>query len=486
MKIRDEKQEVYKKMEKNDYIDTFLADDGDLYGLRAGRQEDAEELVPMFVEAYGKDYIYPWIYKPDLLRPILLKKHYFWLVAEVIETGEICGVGLIEKRDNAAYAGKMVFKKKFHGKGLARQLGSKAIFYCFNKIPEFKNTLKLYSEVRTVEINAQKMIEKAGSIPYAFLPLFINFGERDGFDFSKGKPYIDGVEESAIFYFLIFAQLWKMRDPEVFLLDNEDVKFFYNSIRNYNKKLKRMMKNDTITYVNPTINIKTKKGYKPKEDKHIAYVEVEGIFDEKTIREILDRYSDWRIITLKIPICKESPYSVKTSLENGFNVVGYDVGSYLNEKGQLHDSILLCAFPNGVDFASFEKMDILEETQPLANKVKESLRNSEKIFIRNFIKFMNFDINDISLNSMNEFSDYIVEIYKFKPSFEINNLICSLETFLENYDLREKKTLRVLDELLSNLHTYHELNQGKRINTLLRERLFDLIKDLDVEILPVY
>ena len=122
MKIRDEKQEVYKKMEKNDYIDTFLADDGDLYGLRAGRQEDAEELVPMFVEAYGKDYIYPWIYKPDLLRPILLKKHYFWLVAEVIETGEICGVGLIEKRDNAAYAGKMVFKKKISWERISKTI----------------------------------------------------------------------------------------------------------------------------------------------------------------------------------------------------------------------------------------------------------------------------------------------------------------------------------------------------------------------------
>lgn len=470
---------------KNKYMKYFTANDGKSYALRLGKPKDAKKISPIYYENYGPDYIHSWVYRPKLLKKKLRKSKYFWLVGVQVETREIFGVGLIERRGDAAYAGKMVFKKKYHGKGLARRLGSEGIAHCLT-LPEFKGVLKLYSEVRTVEINAQKMIEETKSIPYAFLPLFINFGERDGFDFSKGKPYIDGVEESAIFYFLIFAQLWKMRDPEVFLLDNEDVKFFYNSIRNYNKKLKRMMKNDTITYVNPTINIKTKKGYKPKEDKHIAYVEVEGIFDEKTIREILDRYSDWRIITLKIPICKESPYSVKTSLENGFNVVGYDVGSYLNEKGQLHDSILLCAFPNGVDFASFEKMDILEETQPLANKVKESLRNSEKIFIRNFIKFMNFDINDISLNSMNEFSDYIVEIYKFKPSFEINNLICSLETFLENYDLREKKTLRVLDELLSNLHTYHELNQGKRINTLLRERLFDLIKDLDVEILPVY
>ena len=130
-------------------------------------------------------------------------------------------------------------------------------------------------------------------------------------------------------------------------------------------------------------------------------------------------------------------------------------------------------------------MDILEKTQPLANKVKESLRNSEKIFIRNFIKFMNFDISDISLNSMDEFSDDILKIYKFKHSFEIHNLICSLETFLENYDLREKKALRVLDELLSNLHSYHERNQGKRINILLQERLFDFISDLDVEVLTV-
>ena len=121
-------------------------------------------------------------------------------------------------------------------------------------------------------------------------------------------------------------------------------------------------------------------------------------------------------------------------------------------------------------------MNIIEETKPLVDKV------IEKVFIRSFKKFMNFD-NQITLISMDGFSEYLLDIYRFKHSSDIHNLICSLEAFIDIYHVREEKILRVLNRLLKNLLKYHKCNLGKSINILLKGRLKDFIKDLDVEIL---
>ncbi|TFG26752.1 MAG: GNAT family N-acetyltransferase, partial [Promethearchaeota archaeon] len=221
-------------MTSQKYFESFKDNEGFEYGLRFGIEDDAEEISKMFIEAYGYNYLYNMVYEPSELKNKLSDPNNFWFICEHLDSRQIAGVGLMQKRESIIYIGKMIIKQKFQKKGIARVLGSRGIMTCLNK-PEFKESYKLYTEARTEEINAQKMMERIG-IPYAFIPEFINFGDRRMFDFSKGEPFVDGEKESALLFIIPFERLWQDRETKIYMPKNEDLLYFYNYIKSYNKK----------------------------------------------------------------------------------------------------------------------------------------------------------------------------------------------------------------------------------------------------------
>jgi hypothetical protein len=263
----------------------------------------------------------------------------------------------------------MVIKQKFQHKGLARELGSRAIMSCLSR-SAFKETFKLLTEVRTAETNAQKMMERIG-IPFAFIPEFINYGDRRNFDFTKGKPYVEGKKESAILYFIPFEKLWNYRETKIFLPKRDDILCFYDFMKSYNKKTFRMMKNDEIIFESSEIDIIN--NFDIKEDLSIGYLSLKGLINEWNLDQILQRYSEWRIIEWEIPLSPNSSRAVELAFKKGFIIIGYNIGAYFEPiKKKLVDSLILCSFPRGIN-KSFEKVKIVESAKPLVNQIITSL-----------------------------------------------------------------------------------------------------------------
>ena len=233
-------------MNSQKYFESFTDNEGLKYGLRFGIEDDAKEISKMFIEAYGYKYLYKMVYEPSELKEKLRYPDNFWFICENLDSGEIAGVGLMQKRKFIITIGKMIIKRKFQKKGIARELGSRGIMACLNK-PQFKECYKLLTEARAEEINVQKMMERI-AIPYAFIPEFINFGDRRMFDFSKGVPFVDGEKESALLFMIPFDRLWKCRETKIYLPNNEELLFFYNYIKYYNKKTLR-----TVSYTHLTL-----------------------------------------------------------------------------------------------------------------------------------------------------------------------------------------------------------------------------------------
>jgi hypothetical protein len=352
------------------YFERFFDKEGIEYGLRLGIPGDAEEISKMFIEAYEYNYIYKMVYEPSELRENLSDPNNFWLVGESIESGEIFGAGLMQKRNVTIYIGKMVIKQKFQKKGLARELGSRGIMTCLNK-SIFKDTYKLLTEVRTGEVNAQKMMDRIG-IPYAFIPEFINFGDRRHFDFTKGEPFVGGDKESAILYFIPFERLWQYREPKIFLPNRDEILYFYNFIKSYNKKTARMMKNDTIIFETSKDDVII--NFEIKEDLSIGFISLIGLINEDRLIKLLQKYAGWRIIQWEIPLSYSSTSVVELALNKGFNILGYNIGAYFDPMNQrLLDSIVLGIFPRGIN-KSFEKIKIVERAKPLVEQIINTLR----------------------------------------------------------------------------------------------------------------
>ncbi len=350
-------------LQKQDlYFQRFVSKDGDEYGLRFGTPQDAKAISMIFKEVYNYTYAYPLIYDINHLKRELSKKNNFWFVGELIKNKEIAGAGLIEKKRYIAHAGRAVVRKKFQGQGITTKIGAAGII-TVTKMPQFKDVLRLDTEARGLEIRVQKLIQNAGAIPYGLIPAYINWGDKRHFKIGDNNPIPPIQEESAFFYSIIFKNLWKIREKEVYLLDNEDIIFFYN----YVKKMSNKMNKDIL------ILEKGKKNedyelYGVSKDFYEGRVNIYGYIKEKSLKNLIKTYQDWRIITWRIPTTQNGINSMLLALNKGFKAVGYDVG-FNNINWTLFDSIIFAYYPNR-NFSSIE-IDCLDMNKPLAMKIKK-------------------------------------------------------------------------------------------------------------------
>ena len=70
-----------------------------------------------------------------------------------------------------------------------------------------------------------------------------------------------------------------------------------------------------------------------------------GYVKEKSLKNLLKVYSNWRLILWRIPTTQNGIHSMALAEKMGFKVVGYDIG-FNNINWTLFDSIIMAYYPN--------------------------------------------------------------------------------------------------------------------------------------------
>ncbi|MFX1259909.1 MAG: GNAT family N-acetyltransferase [Promethearchaeota archaeon] len=352
----------------DEYVNLFQAKDNNTYGIREAKPEDIKSIIEIFKDIYDYNYLYPWIYDTELFKKRLNNKENLWLIGVSINTEEIISTAVIKKKNSfTVTVGKGAIKKKYQGIGIAKELASECLKISLRR-PLFKNTLKIDMDVRANNIKAQKWAEKVKCVPYGFIPNYNNYADKRNFHSPKGEPFIQGQFESVIMYIRPFTNLWKRRQNCIVMLDNEDMIFFYNNVKKYNRR----MRNDNLILKN-NYGIK-RESFKITEDIYKGILTINGYLCEKSLEGLLKKYSNWNVIEWRIPATFEGLNSQQIGLNKGFKVVGYDPGSNYDDK-LLIDSVLMCYFPNGVDFTQFKGLNLIEKNRSLTKRVINSLND---------------------------------------------------------------------------------------------------------------
>ncbi len=348
--------------EDDTYFQKFVAKNGEEYGLRFGIPNDAKSISMIYKEIYNYQYLNPVVYNTELLKRELSQKNNIWFVGELLENKEIAGTGLIEKERYIAHACRGVVRKKFQGLGITTKIGAAGII-TVTKMPQFKDVLRLNSEVRGLKIGAQKLLKNSGALPYGLIPAYLNYGDKRQFQIDDNKPFPPQREEPAFLYSIIFKNLWKKREKNIYLLDNEDFIFFYDFI----KRMSRKMNEDVLILEKGKKN-KSYELFGVSKDYFEGMVKFYGYIKEKALNNLIQVYSDWRIIIWKIPTTPLGLQSMSLAIDKGFKVVGYDIG-FNNINWTLYDSVILVSYPK----TSFKVpiVNSLDSTKPLYNKIKE-------------------------------------------------------------------------------------------------------------------
>ena len=112
--------------------------------------------------------------------------------------------------------------------------------------------------------------------------------------------------------------------------------------------------------------------YGISKDYYNGKVKLYGYIKEKSLRNLLKTYHNWRIIIWRIPTTKNGVSSMSLAVDKGFKIVGYDIG-FNNINWSLFDSVILAFYPkNNYNGLKVKCTDILN---PLAKKIKELFTN---------------------------------------------------------------------------------------------------------------
>ncbi len=338
------------------------------FGVRFATGKDAEAISLIMKDAYSYEYLYPKVYKKDEMESSLERKdkNVTWGIAESIdELQEPAAICVTERRNNFSLrAGKTVVHNRFRGQGMGQELGINCLMTFLN-MPENKNIVRLDSDVRTSQINSQKLAETAGSIAYGFIPNYNNYADKRAYDPLSGKPFVDGKKESVILYVAPIKHFWKIRSKFISLIDDPAVIDIYQTIKSQNRKMKK----DEVTLVSPTNTRPFREKYEIEEDFYKGTVLIIGTMLETTIKKQLKKYQGWNVIEWRIPVIPNGVASQKYALRHKFVISGYDPGSYSLENGLLCDTLVMCSFPNGVELNQFECVELTKNNKFIASKV---------------------------------------------------------------------------------------------------------------------
>jgi RimJ/RimL family protein N-acetyltransferase len=199
----------------NSYHHNFESKNGLEFGFRYGVPQDSVQLINIFKDVYGWNYLYPTVYNKKKFSKLLSDKNQTWFIVEDINTKKVVGTGVMERKSEISVsASKTLILNKYQNHGIARVLGTQGVFSYLSN-PELSALIRIDIDVRAKNINSQKFAEKIRCIPYGFIPNYNNYADKRHFDFSKGKPFSSGEFEAVMMYVSPIKQFWKIRNREI-------------------------------------------------------------------------------------------------------------------------------------------------------------------------------------------------------------------------------------------------------------------------------
>ncbi len=350
----------------NSYLHNFESKNGLEFGFRYGVPQDSVQLVNIFKEVYGWNYLYPTVYNKKKFSKLLSYKNQTWFIVEDIDTKKIVGTGVMERKSEISVcASKTLILNKYQNLGIARVLGTQSVFSYLSN-PELSALIRIDIDVRAKSINSQKLAEKIRCIPYGFIPNYNNYADKRNFDFSKGKPFSSGEIEAVMMYVSPIKHFWKIRNREITVINRKEILDFYNIVKKHITRMNRdklLIRNASNFLIN---------NFTIDKDPYKSCISIKGYLSERILKDLLENYSNWNLVEWRVPTTLEGLGSQHIALNNGFKVVGYDPGSFFNQK-LTDDTIVFCKFPNGIDFSQFEGLNVVDKNKPIVNKVLKSV-----------------------------------------------------------------------------------------------------------------
>ena len=357
-------------IEVSKYVHEYVTDEGELFGLRRAHPSDAEGIAECFKSVYGMDYLYPTVYDAHWLRRQVTKKGQYWYVAEKTKEKDIAGIGRVEiKGKNSAYFGKFLIKRDYQGKGVGGAMGTVGQLHAWSSIrKEMKDIMRMDNDVRARNATSQRVAHQAGTISYAFLPNYNNYGNKTKANVSLG-PFSSGKLEAVFLNFLPLKKLWQSRENHIYLLEDPTIDGFYEIMQKRCRKMRKDILHHEVE--DRPMESLPRTAFKITEDRYKACVKWEGYLPEKNLLQNIDEYGKWNCIEWLIPTTPEGLDAQQLAIKHGFVVVGYNPGSF--NFGGLYDTVVLGAWPTGIDESQFEGIDIIKQNKPIYDLFRESM-----------------------------------------------------------------------------------------------------------------
>ncbi len=168
-------KETQQKIEFEKNLGSFNARDGRTFKSHYVDDKYAKSIMSIFKDVYEWNYLYPYVYDIEALKKEINKSNQYWAMISPSNSNEVVALAVIKKLNEfSLYVGKVNIKRKYQGIGLGAGLGSTSFTTIIGN-PNFKDIRRLDSDVRAVNLNSQKFIERTGSKPYGFIPNYNNY-----------------------------------------------------------------------------------------------------------------------------------------------------------------------------------------------------------------------------------------------------------------------------------------------------------------------
>ncbi len=144
--------------------------------VRPIQESDIEAVINLFRQNYGDDYAMPEFYDPQWVKRGIYSDNILWLVIQdegnIVASGA-CILNFGDYNDLIGEIGRVVVDPNIAGKGLGRSMLA-ALVDAANDRVEFA-----FAEARTVHPKTQKINDRIGLVPLAFLPLHYKMKWRE-------------------------------------------------------------------------------------------------------------------------------------------------------------------------------------------------------------------------------------------------------------------------------------------------------------------
>ena len=355
-----------KGLDNYDYIYVYKAKNEQEFGIRRANVDDAGGISEVFENNYGYNYLDPIVYDLGKLKKKILDPNHYWYVAVELNSSDVVGCSNLEiKNEFEAYAGKLVFKKEYQGLGIASVIGTQASIDVFTTAGDvFKKLLRINNDIRATNPKSQKFALKANNFPYGFVPNFNNYADKRN-HINEENPFSEGDIEPVILSFFPLNNIWRKREKDVFLLNNGEVKYFYDCISNMTRKMRK----DELHLENAEDDPKKFSDYNIDKDIYRSIVTFTGYIAPDKLDILLEEFKNWNCIVWQVPTSRNGVYYQKIAMKNEFLPGGYNPGSFISNT--IHDAVVFLKFPSGIVEGQFNCIDLIDEVKPIAGKVIE-------------------------------------------------------------------------------------------------------------------